>query len=69
VDNNFKPLSNRARAEFSPICDEMIDLMTQAKCIIETGEFEQTDIVLKKGDELKKKISVIRKAQNEQNAK
>ena len=63
VDNNFKPLSSRARTEFIPIRDEMIILMDKANAIISKGDYSSTDMVLKEGDALKKKISKLRKEQ------
>ena len=63
VDNNFKPLSERAVNEFLPIRDELTKLMNEAKEILENGNFEKSDEILRKGDDLKNKISQIRKAQ------
>lgn len=63
VDNNFKPLSERARNEFIPVRDEMIDLMTQARDVIISGDYEKADAILKDGDGLKNKISALRRHQ------
>ncbi|MGL4851899.1 MAG: inorganic phosphate transporter [Phocaeicola sp.] len=63
VDNNFNPLSERAVKEFLPLRDELIQLMTQAREILVTGEYDDADAVLKAGDQLKKKISALRKVQ------
>ena len=63
VDNNFTPLSARARTEFTPIRNEMLNLMTRANTHITTGDYEQVDLLLKEGDALKKKISRLRKDQ------
>ena len=63
VDNNFNPLSERARGEFIPVRDELVQLMTQARNILATGEYEKADEVLRQGDELKRKLSSLRKIQ------
>ena len=63
VDNNFKPLSERARNEFIPVRDEMIALMTQARDVIISGDYDKADIILKEGDGLKNKISTLRRHQ------
>ncbi len=63
VDNNFKPLSERARGEFIPVRDEMIALMTQARDVIISGDYDKADAILKDGDGLKVKISTLRRHQ------
>ena len=63
VDNNFKPLSERARNEFIPVRDEMIALMTQARDVIISGDYDKADAILKEGDGLKVKISTLRRHQ------
>ena len=63
VDNNFKPLSERARNEFIPVRDEMIALMTQARDVIISGDYDKADAILKDGDGLKVKISTLRRHQ------
>ena len=63
VDNNFKPLSERARNEFIPVRDEMIALMTQARDVIISGDYDKADAILKDGDGLKVKISSLRRQQ------
>ncbi|MBQ3191081.1 MAG: inorganic phosphate transporter [Bacteroides sp] len=63
VDNNFKPLSERARNEFIPVRDEMIALMTQARDVIVSGDYDKADAILKDGDGLKVKISTLRRHQ------
>ena len=47
VDNNFKPLSERARKELAPICEEMVSLMTQAREEMVSGNYSHTDVILK----------------------
>ena len=63
VDNNFKPLSERARTEFIPVRNEMITLMTQARDVIISGDYDKADAILKDGDGLKVKISTLRRHQ------
>ena len=63
VDNNFKPLSERARGEFIPVRNEMIALMTQARDVIISGDYDKADAILKDGDGLKVKISTLRRHQ------
>ncbi|MGL4519866.1 MAG: inorganic phosphate transporter [Phocaeicola sp.] len=63
VDNNFNPLSERAVREFLPLRDEMIELMTQAREVLVTADYEKADAILKEGDALKRKISNLRKTQ------
>ena len=63
VDNNFKPLSERARNEFIPVRDEMIALMTKARDVIISGDYDKADAILKDGDGLKVKISTLRRHQ------
>ena len=63
VDNNFKPLSERARKEITPISDAMISLMTQARDCITSGNYKNADVILKEGDALKNQISALRKEQ------
>ena len=62
VDNNFSPLSQRAINELLPIRDELTNLMREAKEVIANGTFEKSDDILKRGDDLKNKISKYRKA-------
>ena len=63
VDNNFKPLSERARGEFIPVRDEMTALMGRARDVIVNGDYDQADTILKEGDALKNKISTLRRHQ------
>lgn len=63
VDNNFNPLSERAVKEFIPVRDELTTLMGEAREVLVSGDYEKADAVLKKGDLLKEKLSMLRKQQ------
>lgn len=63
VDNNFNPLSGRAVKEFIPIRDELTILMTEARDVLANGDYEKADTILKEGDRLKEKLSMLRKQQ------
>lgn len=63
VDNNFNPLSGRAVKEFIPIRDELTSLMTEARDVLANGDYEKADTILKEGDRLKEKLSMLRKQQ------
>lgn len=63
VDNNFNPLSGRAVEEFIPIRDELTTLMTAARDVLANGDYEKADTILKEGDRLKEKLSMLRKQQ------
>lgn len=63
VDNNFNPLSERAVKEFIPVRDEMTSLMTRAKEILISGDYTNADAILEEGEQLKEKLSILRKQQ------
>lgn len=63
VDNNFNPLSGRAVEEFIPIRDELTTLMTEARDVLANDDYEKADTILKEGDRLKEKLSMLRKQQ------
>jgi phosphate/sulfate permease len=63
VDNNFNPLSARAIEEFLPVRDELTTLMGEAREVLANGDYEKADAILKEGDRLKEKISILRKSQ------
>lgn len=63
VDNNFNPLSESAVKEFIPIRDELTRLMGQARDVLANNDYEKTDAILKEGDLLKEKLSMLRKSQ------
>lgn len=63
VDNNFNPISPDCVKEFLPIREQLCNLMERTKEVISTGNYTDTDDILKKGDELKNSISALRKQQ------
>ncbi len=63
VDNNFNPLSEQAVKEFIPVRDELTQLMGQARDVLANNDYEKTDTILKEGDRLKEKLSMLRKQQ------
>jgi Na+/phosphate symporter len=63
VDNNFNPISPDCVKEFLPVRDELCKLMERAKVAISQDNYEDADDILKKGDDLKNRISALRKQQ------
>ena len=63
VDNNFNPISPDCVKEFLPVRDELCKLMERAKVAISQDNYEEADDILKKGDDLKNRISALRKQQ------
>ena len=63
VDNNFNPVSKDDVAEFLPIREELCELMDRTRNAIITNNYSEADDILKKGDDLKNKISALRKHQ------
>ncbi len=63
VDNNFKPISERATKEFIPLRAELVGLFERARDVLVNGEYDKADAIRKEGDQLSSKISVLRKQQ------
>ena len=63
VDNNFNPVRKDDVAEFLPIREELCGLMDRTRNAIINNNYSEADDILKKGDELKNKISALRKNQ------
>ena len=63
VDNNFNPVRKDDVAEFLPIREELCELMDRTRNAIINNNYSEADDILKKGDELKNKISALRKNQ------
>lgn len=63
VDNHFNPLSERAVKEFIPVRNELTALMGEARDALANNNYDQTDTILKEGDRLKEKLSMLRKQQ------
>ena len=63
VDNNFNPIAKESVKDFLPIREELCKLMESTRAAIENNNYADADDILKKGDELKNKISALRKEQ------
>ncbi|MEE1231767.1 MAG: inorganic phosphate transporter [Phocaeicola sp.] len=63
VDNNFSPLTSDCVTEFLPVRNEMCELMQRTQNAIDTNNYVDANDILVKGDELKNKISAMRKVQ------
>lgn len=63
VDNNFNPINSDAVSEFMPVREELCLLMERTYRSIMENDYTDADDILKKGDELKNRISTIRKYQ------
>ena len=63
VDNNFNPVPKDDVEEFIPIREELCGLMDRTRNAITANDYTEADDILKKGDELKNKISALRKHQ------
>ena len=57
VDNNFNPLPAECAEEFVPIRDMLKSLLERTKDIIDKGNYEEADLVLAEGEELKTCLS------------
>lgn len=65
VDNNFNPLPETSAEEFIPIRDCLISLLRRTQAIIATDSYQEAEVVLNKGEELKAKLSQLHKIQIE----
>ena len=63
VDNNFNPIQKACIDEFLPIRQELCNLMERTCKAIDSNDYTDADDILKKGDDLKNKISFLRKEQ------
>ena len=63
VDNNFNPIQKACIDEFLPIRQELCTLMERTCKSIDSNDYTDADDILKKGDDLKNKISFLRKEQ------
>ena len=61
VDNNFNPLPAECAEEFVPIRDMLKSLLERTKDIIDKGNYEEADLVLAEGEELKACLSRLHK--------
>lgn len=63
VDNNFNPISETCINEFRPVREELCRLMERTHNAIDSNNYEEADDILKQGDDLKNRISFLRKEQ------
>ena len=61
VDNNFNPLPAECAEEFVPIRDMLKSLLERTKDIIDKGNYEEADLELAEGEELKTCLSRLHK--------
>ena len=61
VDNNFNPLPAECAEEFVPIRDMLKSLLERTKDIIDKGNYEEADLGLAEGEELKTCLSRLHK--------
>lgn len=61
VDNNFNPMPESLVKEFDPMREKIADLMKRTSAMISTGRFDEYDTVLTQADELKDRLSSVRK--------
>ena len=61
VDNNFNPMPESLVREFDPMREKIADLMKRTSAMISTGRFDEYDEVLSQAEELKDRLSSVRK--------
>ncbi|MGM9777597.1 MAG: inorganic phosphate transporter [Prevotella sp.] len=61
VDNNFNPMPDSLVKEFDPVREKIADLMKRTAAMISTGRFDEYDAVLAQAEELKDRLSSVRK--------
>ena len=61
VDNNFNPMPESLVREFDPVREKIADLMKRTSAMISTGRFDEYDEVLAQAEELKDRLSSVRK--------
>ena len=61
VDNNFNPMPESLVKEFDPVREKIADLMKRTSAMISTGRFDEYDEVLAQAEELKDRLSSVRK--------
>ena len=61
VDNNFNPMPESLVREFDPMREKIADLMKRTSAMISTGRFDEYDEVLAQAEELKDRLSSVRK--------
>lgn len=63
VDNSFNPLPADRAAEFLPERDRLTDLLRRTGDIVREGKYEEADLILREGEELKGRFSALHKLQ------
>ena len=61
VDNNFNPMPDNLVKEFDPVREKISDLMKRTAAMLSTGRFDEYDEVLAQAEELKDRLSSVRK--------
>ena len=61
VDNNFNPMPDSLVKEFDPVREKIADLMKRTSAMLGTGRFDEYDEVLAQAEELKDRLSSVRK--------
>ena len=61
VDNNFNPMPDNLVKEFDPVREKIADLMKRTSSMLDTGRFDEYDEVLAQAEELKDRLSSVRK--------
>ena len=61
VDNNFNPMPDNLVKEFDPVREKIADLMKRTSAMLDTGRFDEYDEVLAQAEELKDRLSSVRK--------
>ena len=61
VDNNFNPMPEKLVMEFDPVREKIADLMKRTSAMLSTGRFNEYDEVLSQAEELKDRLSSVRK--------
>lgn len=65
VDNNFNPMTPDAVEEFLPVRNELVSLLHRARVIINSGNYDDAELVLVEAEEFKNRLSSLNKLQME----
>ena len=61
VDNNFNPMPEKLVMEFDPVREKIAELMKRTSAMLSTRRFNEYDEVLSQAEELKDRLSSVRK--------